>query len=296
MRGVLWNEMVNEYRLARNSIEGKSFVMVEGKSDRALWTEFIPPANCYIVYADGKSDIVDALKTPVLRGIEGIAGIVDADYWLITDADELGTDNLLYDDCCPDMEVILLQSPALKKVLRHELPGEDIDTVHAFADALNHESQRLAAEIGYFRWLNEVEGYGLNFKALRLADFIDAEKLTLDCDWLARRLAEGRDGITSERLLSETAELRENNTPETPQLCRGKDAIAIMAQLLPALYQARFGEELPENIREVFQDRRLAKELRKAYEFIYFKRTSLFGCIQNWENTNRPYKILKPEI
>ncbi len=276
--------------------EGETFVMVEGRTDEVLWEEFRSRNDCTLYPSYGKDKIVDALGITKKRGMNGVAGIIDADYWLITDADELGTDNLLYDDCCPDMEVILLQSPALKKVLRHELPGEDIDAVHAFADALNHESQRLAAEIGYFRWLNEVEGYGLNFKALRLADFIDAETRTLDCDWLARRLAEGRDGISSERLLSETAELRANHPPENPQLCRGKDVLAIMAQLLPALYQARFGEEPPENIRELFQDRRLAKELRKAYEFIYFMRTSLFGCIQNWENTNSPYKILKPEI
>ena len=29
------------------------------------------------------------------------------DYWLISKADVLGMDNLLYDGCCPDMEAIL---------------------------------------------------------------------------------------------------------------------------------------------------------------------------------------------
>ena len=270
--------------------------MVEGKTDEVLWEEYRSREDCTLYPAHGKDKIIAALGVGHESRHVRHRRIVDADYWLITDADELATENLLYDDCCPDMEVILLQSPGLKKVLRHELPEEDIDAAHDFADALNRESQRLAAEIGYFRWLNEVKGYGLNFKSLRIADFVDAETLALDRDWLARRLAERRDEISSEQLLRETAELRENNPAENLQLCRGKDVIAIMAHIMPVLNEAHFGEELPENIREVFQEKRLAKEMRKAYEFIYFKQTSLFGCIQEWQSANCPYKILKPEI
>lgn len=271
--------------------DGETFVMVEGKTDEVLWEEFRSIQDCTIYPVNGKDRVVAALDIVKKRESRGVAGIVDADYWLITDADELGTDNLLYDDCCPDMEMILLSSPALKKVLRHELP-EDIDAAHDFAEGLSRESQRLAAEIGYFRWLNEVEQYGLSFKTLRVTDFVDSNALTLDCDWLARRLAEGRDGITSEALLCEVAKLRELEPPGV-QLCRGKDVIAIMARIMPALFEAHFGEAPPDSAREIFQEKRLAKELRKAYEFIYFKDTSLFGCIQNWESANCPYKILK---
>ncbi len=276
--------------------EGETFILVEGKTDEVLWEEFRSREDCTVYPVNGKDRVVAALDIIRKRDTRGVAGIVDADYWLITQAEELGTANLLYDDCCPDMEMILLCSPALKKVLRHELPDEDIDAAHDFADRLNREARRLAADIGYFRWLNERKsGYGLNFKALRVTDFVDSDSLTLDREWLARRLAEGRDGISSEELLREVDTLGEQDPPKI-QLCRGKDVIAIMAHILPALFESQFGRRLPESAKEIFQEKRLAKELRKAYEYIYFKQTSLFGCIQKWENTNSPYKILKPEI
>ena len=273
--------------------EGETFVMVEGKTDEVLWEEFRSREDCTLYPAQGKEKIVAALGIIKKRGLGGVAGIIDLDYTLISQTFHRDMPNLLYDDCCPDMEMILLQSPALKKVLRHELPDEDIDAAHDFADRLNRESQRLAAEIGYFRWLNEVEKYGLNFKALKVADYVDIDTQQLNRDWFARRLVENRTDISSEELLREVGKLREQQ-PSEIQLCRGKDAIAIMAHIAPRLHQCHFGERLPDSAREIFQEKRLAKELRKAYEYIYFKDTSLFGCIQNWEKTNCPYKILKP--
>ncbi len=282
------DELVSEFILRRWT--GKPFVMVEGVTDRALWAEY---SDCDPIPTQGKELILDALNSYMLREAQGIAGIVDLDYTLISQTYQSDMPNLLYDGCCPDMEMILLGSPALKKVLRHELPDVDIDAAHNFAELLSRESQNLAAEYGYFRWLNEREQYGLSFKALRVQDFVDSNALTLDCKWLARRLAEGRDGISSDELFCEVGKLRELEPPDNVLLCRGKDVIAIMAHILPALYESRFGEALPDSAREIFQAKRLAKELRKAYEYIYFTDTSLFGCIQNWENSNRPYKILK---
>lgn len=272
--------------------EGETFVMVEGKTDEVLWEEFRSREDCTIYPVDGKDRVVDTLDIVKKRDSSGVAGIVDADYWLITDADELGTDNLLYDDCCPDMEMILLCSPALKKVLRHELP-EDIDAAHNFAELLSRESKSLAAEYGYFRLLNHLNAYGLKCNAIPLSEVIDIDSLELDAKLLAARLTGGRPDILSDDLLRQVADLRQRYSPDNIQLCRGKDVIAILAHILPALYEARFGEVLPDSAREIFQAKRLAKELRKAYEYIYFKDSSLFGCIQNWENTNSPYKILK---
>ena len=154
------DEIVNEIGVrqihSRIYGEGETFVMVEGKTDEVLWEEFRSREDCTVYPVNGKDRVVAALDIIRKRDSRGVAGIVDADYWLITQAAELGTANLLYDDCCPDMEMILLCSPALKKVLRHELPDEDIAAAHDFADLLNRESRRLAAEIGYFRWLNEL--------------------------------------------------------------------------------------------------------------------------------------------
>ena len=111
---------------------------------------------------------------------------MDADYWLITESDELSTENLLYDGCHPDMESILLSSPAMKKVLRNNLSNFDIEKIHALADTVDCEAQRLAMEFGYFRLLNHIEDSAVSkCNAIDLADVIDEETLELDREFVA---------------------------------------------------------------------------------------------------------------
>lgn len=296
-----------EFIMTRNMDNAKAFVLVEGTTDRALWGKFAAE-DCHLRPAQGKDTIVDVLSSTFLKGkgMNGIAGIVDADYWLLTDADELGTDNLLYDDCCPDAESILLDSGALKKVLRHSINADDMEQIHQFADTLITEAQRLAMEFGYFRLLNECEQYGISFncfwKAHNIVDFIDNECQAFDRTWFARKLADHHKTrwidksdrwIPFDVLLEGVGELEERYPTPDIRLCRGKDVVAIMAHILPALFKTEFGKELSEINHSPIHKRELAKDLRMAYEFGYFMETSLFACIRRWEGENEPYRIIR---
>lgn len=283
------SEIVSELIIVRMMDKRKTFIMVEGKTDRALWTEYM--ADCALFPTRGKDVIIDALKSYGLRGLSGIAAIVDSDYWLICQADELSTDNLLYDDCCPDMESILLNSPALKKTLRHTFSDYKTEQIHEFAERLKEDALRLAAELGYFRLLNHIEDYGLKFKEIHFAEFID--ELKLDRDWVARRLAENERGISREALLEEIEELRKEYPQEeyNIQLCRGKDVLDIMAVILSTLFKSQFGDNLPHSI----SDKEMTGNLRMSYEYGYFEKTSLFRRIREWESDNLPYRIIRQE-
>lgn len=283
------SEYVSEFILTR--VHRKSFVLVEGTTDRALWTEYAA-SDCHLRPAKGKGIIIDVLNTPMLRGAQGIAGIVDSDYWLISQANELGTENLIYDNCCPDMELILLNSPALKKVLRNHFYNYDVEKIHDFAEKLTQDTQRLAAEFGYFRLLNHLEDYGLKFKDIDLAEVIDTYTLELDRELVASKLTADKSWISSGELLEKVEALKEEYPPENIQLCRGHDVVSIMTIIMPILFQAEFGDEMPQRMNE----RDLSRNLRTAYEFGYFRDTSLYICIREWEERNCPHKILKPEI
>ncbi|MCY4539534.1 MAG: DUF4435 domain-containing protein [Chloroflexi bacterium] len=276
--------------------EGETFVMVEGKTDQVLWEEFRSKEDCTIYPVKGKSRILATLDITKKSGNRGVAGIVDGDYWLITQAEALGVDNLLYDNCYPDMELMLLSSDALKKFLRNSFYNYDIEQVHEFVETMKHESQRLAMEFGYFRLLNHIKDYGIKFEGIDFSEVIDRDTLELDREWVAKRLAEQKTWISSEGLLSEADELQAKYPPENIQLCCGKDVISIMSTILPNLFKAEFDEDLPDNMKPMFHDRQLSISLRSAYEYMYFKDTSLFDCIQLWESANAPYKILNPEI
>ena len=287
---------VAECIFVRNlSGQNTSFVMIEGETDRAALEQFVA-GNCNLFPSKGKDNILFALRSSGFTDVPGIAGIIDLDYTLICDSYERDMPNLLYDDYCPDMESLLLNSPALKKVLRHTFDDITIDEIRDFAVELTNAALGLAMEFGYFRWLNHCRDYGLACNQIRFDEVVDAESLALDCRWVARRLAESNESVTGEQLVEETAELRAKCPPETIQLCRGKDVLAIMALVLPRLYESRFGSALPASAKMLTDKIQLAKELRKAYEYLYFRDTSLFSCIRAWEESNSPYEILKPEI
>lgn len=276
--------------------EGETFVMVEGKTDAVLWEEFRSRDDCTLFPAQGKDKIIAALHVFKRREVRGIAGIVDADYWLLTDAEELGTDNLLYDDRFPDMELIVLSSPALKKLLRNELYRFDVDAVHDLADILKREGLRLAVEYGYFRLLSHLRGYSLRCNSVRLEKVVDTATLALDRALVASRLSADRPGLTSADLLRQVDELRERYPPDSLQLCRGKDVVAIIAHILPSLFKAHVGDDLPPDSEFAFKARSLSIGLRSAYDSGYFKETSLFRCIRNWEENNDRFRILKADI
>ncbi len=166
------------------------------------------------------------------------------------------------------------------------IPFENLDIQFAWGSSLN--VQRIETDKKLVIRYSDDSGIK---EILYEPEVIDS--LELDAKLVAARLTGGRPDILSDDLLSQVDDLRQRYPPDNVQLCRGKVVIAIMAHILPALYESRFGEALPDSAREIFQEKRLAKELRKAYEYIYFKSTSLFGCIQNWESSNSPYKVLK---
>ena len=276
--------------------EGETFALVEGKTDEVLWEEFRSREDCTLFPALGKDRIVAALGVTQKRGMRGIAGIVDADYWLITDADELATDNLLYDAFCPDMESIVLSSPTLKRVLRNELYNYDIEEIHKLADKLKCDALRLATEYGYFRLLNDLQNYGLHCNSICFAEVMDRDTLELDLELVAAKLTGDKPEMTGADLLRQVDDLREQYPADNIQLCRGKDVVSILAYLLPILFKTEFGEELPHDANAAIRERALSIRLRSAYDSAYFKGTSLFNCIRSWESANTPYRILKPDI
>ncbi len=297
---MTWTEppsIVSEYYLSR--VYGKSFLMFEGETDEDTWGKFIADQYCHthpLPRGEGKDQIMSALKIR-LCGESGVAGLVDSDYWLITNSDELETENLLYDHCYPDSELILFNSPALTDIFKGFFDTPDILEMDDFARALRDEAHRLASEFGYFRLLNHVEDYGLKFKDIDHTELLDA--LEFDRDWFARRLTDEKHWISKDELLKQVDELREKCSPDNVQLCQGHDTIAITVYLLPKLFKAEFGEDLPEAANEALEainNVELPRRLRIAYKYGYFKETSLFSSIRKWESANCPYRILKAEI
>jgi hypothetical protein len=108
----------NAIRLRRSTFSG-TFLLVEGSSDKIFYDRVIDSAVCTIVVVAGKPSskrrAIEILEIFEKENFSGILAIVDADF------DRLETvpyqnSNLLRTDT-HDLETLLIQSPALDKVL-----------------------------------------------------------------------------------------------------------------------------------------------------------------------------------
>jgi len=255
---------------------------VEGRTDEALWAEY-KADRCNLFPMGGKQHVLAAIRAINERpSMHGVAAIVDPDFWLLENSQHLQMRNLLYDDL-PDVELMLVTSPALEKVLRHTLSLSDL---RQFAEDLRRAALNIATEYGYFRLLDaRRRDFGLSFKAVRFAEVIDSPVQTLRLEHVAAQLS-SRSKITKEALLQEIAQLRQDIAP-TIALCRGKDVIAILAQLL------HLRPELSEKEKLQTKSNELSRVLRIAYELAYFVTTQLYKRIRKWESQNRPFRIVQ---
>lgn len=303
------NYVFNRIQLARFSNKTRSFVLVEGPTDETLWSHFIPSSICKLQRVCGKPEVMKLLKSDSLRRLPGFAGIVDADYWLISESPELQTDNLLYDECYPDAEIILLRSSTLTDVIAEKLGHCDYEEVRRFTDQLQSAAEKLAMEFGYFRLLSYCKGYEIGFREFwesHLYDeFIDSDSLTIRSKRFAQRLADDHNAkwkrnpdkwFAHDAILDEVNELRKKYETPNIKLCQGHEVVAITSYLLPFIFQTFFGHSLTSNLRSLCRHRILERSLREKYRKEYFRKSSLHDSIKNWESPDDAFRILKPDI
>ncbi|MCY3781702.1 MAG: DUF4435 domain-containing protein [Chloroflexi bacterium] len=295
-------EIVNELRKSRVADKHDSLVLVEGTTDRALLSSY-QSQRCQLFPAQSKERVVDVLDMAnVKTQLGGIAGIIDADLWLIEDDKRLKIINLLYDNV-PDIELVLLRSSALEKALRNTITEYSSDRIAALAFSLRNESLRLAADFGYFRlyhYRHPKSDLKLRVVAEALPSYMDIEAIAWHSEKIADSLTSGSRRLTAAYLLEQIARLREKVEPGI-LLCRGKDALSILAALLPTLYRRAFGNDdwldvVISQFQITPQNHEIARILRMNYEFEDFKHSELCKRVRSWESANNPYRILKPEF
>ena len=274
--------------LARDLLSGKinttyTYVLVEGSDDFRAWSKF-KAEMCQIVIAEGKDKLVAKLrhfntKYPHMRNV---AAIVDPDYWLLENADELQTDNLLFDDM-PSLELTLISSPALNTVLVNTIP---VDVATSYGEQLRNRALRLSTEYGYFRLLDyRHREYNLSFNQVSFDAVIDYESLELNAIRVAESLVTFSE-LSASKLLEHIEELRREVAADI-RLCRGHDVLDIMACLM------EFDPELSGKAKIQTRSSELSRALRMAYEFAYFITTQLYRRIRKWEAEHNPFRIVQ---
>ena len=90
-------------------------------------------------------------------------GIVDADFRKL-DNETLASNNILLTDV-HDLETMIVQSPAFEQVIQSYYVRKKYETFIANkSDDLRNILLHLAKPMGYLKWVNKIQSYGLLFR------------------------------------------------------------------------------------------------------------------------------------
>lgn len=268
-----------------------SFLIVEGEKDSRLYEEFINTNKCRIIIADGKKRVIEVLSILEKEDFPGVLAIVDADFDIL-EGKLFNSLNLLQTDT-HDIELMIIASPALEKVLRQY--GSK-DKLQSFTTKLGKDIRSILVEsampIGYLRWISLRENLSLKFEDLNFERFIDKQELTTDIKRLIRIVqSHTSDTIDSQKYQFKDDELHtriqqlSNDSHDPWHVCCGHDVVNILSVGLCRAIGSNSGQ--------IAKPDQIEKWLQLAYEQSYFSQTRLYAAIQKWEKANEKFMVLR---
>ncbi len=281
MREFITSEaLANRIRQRRTTHKG-AFLIVEGSSDAKFYGQMIDKNHCQLLPpAEGRDKAIKALKILQRDTAPDVIAIVDRDF------DELnGTlpnlPNLFFTDT-HDLETLLLQSPALEKLL-NEFASEDKLT--RFGQNLREVLLISGSAIGYLLWVSLQDAMHLKFEGIDFPKFVDEVTLKINETKLIEEVKNKsqQPGINTADL-QERLKQQKNASHDLWQICCGHDLISILSVGLRRAIGSRKPNDITPDI--------LERSLRLAYEQVYFQKTQLYGAIALWQTNHPTYRIL----
>lgn len=285
MRDLLSVDRVaNQIRLRRSIYTG-AFLLVEGDSDRAFYKRFVDTSSCEIVSVAGKPSsklrVISVLKILENTSFQGVLAIVDADFDHLT-TQIYQSPNLIRTDT-HDLETMLVNSPAFDKVIS-EFSSEE--KIIQFNRDIKLTILETGISIGYLLWISQRDGLNLSFESITFSKFIDEQTLQIDELKLVREVKNKSQvfSLKDENLQQLLVDQRKNNH-DPWQICCGHDLVEILSLGL----RKAIGSNKAVDVEPIS----LERNLRLAYEEIYFRDTQVYLHIRKWENSNQPFKVLR---
>ncbi len=189
--------------------------------------------------------------------------------------------NLLLTDT-HDLETMLINSPALDKVVR-EFGSKD--KISKFGMEVRTALVEAGISIGYLRWISQRDRLDFTFNGIKYSKFIKEQSLQIDELELIKEVKNKSQmlSLDNKDILQRIAEQKSNNH-DCWQVCCGHDLVEILSLgLRKAIGTMKPSEIEPDS---------LERSLRLAYEEVYFRQTQLYSNIRQWESNNVPFQVL----
>lgn len=277
------DRIANKIRLLRSQHTG-SFLIVEGDTDARFFKNLVDSQKCNVQSAMNKEMAVKVLDILEKDKFAGVVAILDADFWHLEETKPQSSNLLLTDT--HDLETMILQSPALEKVLAEFGSEEKIKSVtEKFKKDIRSLIIQAGVCLGYLRWVSLQENLALKFECLSFNKFVNDKTLVVDEYALIKEVKNKsqKPALDERDIQSKIQELKKEGY-DVWCVCCGHDLMEILSIALCKL--------LGTNNTTGVKSEQLEKILRLAYERAYFCQTQLYRDIQQWEKANQPFQIL----
>jgi hypothetical protein len=281
------DRVANQIRLRRSTYSG-AFLLVEGSLDKTFYERFVDKLACALVITSGKPSskqrAIEILEILENSNFQGVLAIVDADFDRLQNA-PYTNHNLLRTDT-HDLETMLIQSPALEKVVA-EFGSEE--KIANFNQDIREVLFSVGVPLGYLRYISQSDELNFTFEGITFSKFINEKTWQLDEIKLIQEVKNKsqafnlKDEEIQQRLIRE-----KSNNYDYWQICCGHDLVEILSIGLRKVIGSNNTTDVEVN--------RLERNLRLAYEAVYFSKTQMYSEIRLWETNNQPFKVLQNDL
>jgi Protein of unknown function (DUF4435) len=278
LQGLLnGTHIANSVMMLKSTNKNKTFLLVEGKTDSLGYGWLIDKLSCAICAGNNKDNVMDAINILENKRILGVLGVVDSDFWSLKHFVPPSSNILMTDT--HDIETLVMNSPALHKLLHFYGDSEKVEKINIVSLLLN-----AAKPIGLLRFLSLEKNLNLNFKNLNFQKFINKSTLQTDNQELVKAvITNTKKCKIPEKKLNEFLDRQINRSYDLWQVCCGHDLVNILAI---ALQEVVGSYQFPPS------ERKITEWLLLAYESIHLSQTNLYKSILQWEKNNKPYIVL----
>ncbi len=197
-------------------------LIVEGSDDLLVLRDHLQAVD--IFPADGKINVLRAVRTLVSWGVKDVIGVFDRDYDDLADVSDIKDFIYPYDN--RDLEMMLIGLGVLKLVIEHQGSTTKIRACGG-ADALIEKVLSAASIVSAIRSASRQAQWGLRFDAVDLSKKVDAKSLLLNSESYCNAL------LSASQTNAGLAALKSVAFADVDDLGpRGKDVLAVVGVAL----------------------------------------------------------------
>lgn len=286
--------LMTKLGMLRSGKKRKTLVVVEGITDYRVYKKLFNLECCEVIIGENKENVVEAIKLCEKAHLEGIIGIVDADFWHMQLENKSISSQLFVTDA-HDLECMLLCSRAFEDVfLEYGDDGKRAKLERMIQEKLVLWMLKNVSLIGYLRKISLDRNLELRFSELNFEKFMDMNRLEIQVEPMiqeilfhSRKHHQYKVKQITGWLYEEIKQVKDHRSDVLWQICCGHD----LMEWLTLGFINRFGNYNAKKL----SSGQLEGSFRLTYHRDLFAETNLYKDLQEWERTQHHYRLFMAE-